>query len=84
MDITCGIPQGSVLGPKLFLIYINDICKLTKTVKPELFVDDTNIVCSGGNLQELVEIITSAIYKLKGWFDRNKLSLNINKTNFAK
>ncbi len=79
-DITCGVPQGSVLGPKLFILYINDICRVSQSLKFVLFADDTNIFCSGENLQQIVSTITSEINKLKLWFDRNKLSLNLSNT----
>lgn len=48
MNIACGVPQGSVLEPKLFIMYINDFCKVLKIFKFVLFADDTNIFCSGG------------------------------------
>ena len=75
-----GVPQGSILGPKLFILYINDICKVSEIFKFVLFADDTNIFCSGDNLQQLLRVITAEMIKLKQWFDRNKLSLNLNKT----
>ncbi len=80
LDITCGIPQGSVLGPKLFILYINDLCKVSKLLKLVLFDDDTNIFGSGSDLQLLMQEINTELIKFKLWFDRNKLSLNLNKT----
>lgn len=80
MNITCGVPQGSILGPKLFILYINDICRVSQELKFVLFADDTNIFCSGENLQQTLETITTGINKLKVWFDKNKLSLNLSKT----
>ena len=52
-SISCGVPQGSVLGPKLFILYINNICNVSEIVKFILFADDTNIFKSGKNLTQL-------------------------------
>lgn len=80
MDIACGVPQGSVFGPKFFNLYINGICKVSKVLKMVLFADDTNIFCSGDDLQHLLDELTTEISKVKFWLDKNKLSLNLNKT----
>ena len=80
--ITCGVPQGSILGPKLFILYINDICKVSNILNFVVFADDTNIFCAGENLQQLLEVVSVELGKLKLWFDLNKLSLNLKKTKF--
>ena len=65
LDIVCGVPQGSVLGPMLFNMYINDICNVSKSLKFILFADDTNILVSGENLQQLLSTLTAEISRLK-------------------
>lgn len=82
MQIQCGIPQGSVLGPKLFILYINDICDVSKLLNFVLFADDTNFYSSGNDLKELVKSMEQEMVKLKEWFNINKLSLNLKKTKF--
>lgn len=77
--ITCGVPQGSILGP---IMYINDIVKSSRIMKFVLFVDDTNIIVSGENLEQLLKQVTKEMNKLKRWFNVNKLSLNLKKTKF--
>ena len=82
LSIKCGVPQGSILGPKLFILYINDICSVSDVCKFVLFADDTNILCTGYDIDYLSSCVCEVLENLKIWFIVNKLSLNINKTNF--
>ncbi len=82
MKVTCGVPQGSVLGPKLFVLYINYICKVSKVLKMVLFADDTNLYCSGKSLEQLLITVEIKLRVFKKWFDDNRLSLNLSKTKF--
>ena len=82
-QIECGVPQGSVLGPLLFILYVNDICHLSENVNMTLFADDTNIFFeSDVNENSFHTTISSELNKFSDWFAANKLSLNIGKTKY--
>jgi hypothetical protein len=78
--IICGVPQGSVLGPLLFIIYSNDLPGSLRCTTCILFADDTTIYVSGKNITELYKLVNQDIALLAEWFKVNKLSLNISKT----
>ena len=78
----CGVPQGSVLGPLLFLIYVNDIYMAPDKLTFYLFADDTNLLYADKNLKSLETIVNCELFKVVGWLIANKLSLNITKTNY--
>ena len=81
LDISCGVPQGSVLGPLLFLLYINDLPNTSNVLNFYLFADDTNIYYESNSLQELEKTINKELNKLYLWLNINRLPLNIDKTN---
>jgi len=80
--INCGVPQGSILGPLLFLIYINDITKVSDLFNIFMFADDTNLFASDSCLTNLTDKVNTELVKISTWFKVNKLSLNIKKTKF--
>ena len=82
LDITCGVPQGSVLGPLLFLMYINDLPNSSTKLTFYLFADDTNIYYESHCLYKLQKVVNKELKLVKKWLDANKLALNVEKTNF--
>ena len=82
--IITGVPQGSILGPLLFLLYINDIlCKSSELLRFILYADDTNIFYCDNNIEHLCEIVNRELQGVMQWFKANRLSVNLKKTNFV-
>ena len=80
--ITCGVPQGSLLGPLLFLLYINDIHMSSNILSYFLYADDTTIVYSDSNLEKLYRVVNDNLDNVFKWFSANKLSVNLKKCNY--
>ena len=80
--ILCGVQQNSILGPTLFHLYLNDICNASSILEFTLFSDDTNIVYSHDSTTSLCSTLNTELQKLNAWLSLNKLSLNLQKTDY--
>ena len=80
MTITCGVPQSSVLGPLLFIIYTNDLPSCIISSHSIFFADDTTMYASSRDIQSLFHGLNFNLSSVADWFKANKLFLNVGKT----
>ena len=81
VEVKCGVPQGSILGPTLFSLYVNDLPQISE-FNVRLFADDTVLIMSDRDLQNLNKTANAEVKKIESWLSSNKLTLNHDKTNF--
>lgn len=80
--INCGIPQGSILGPLLFLVYINDLPSCDLFSKVRMYADDTSLTIASDNVHVLEQQMNHDMSEIHTWLQANKLSLNVVKTKY--
>ena len=83
LPVTCGVPQGSVLGPLLFLVYVNNMSNVLSHANYCLYADDTVLYVSGQDTGDMVEILQQDLERYSNWCVENHLTLNVSKTKFV-
>ena len=78
--IRCGVPQGTNLGPLLFLLYINDLPNCLEKTNANMFADDTSLSCDGSSSDEIEHKLNHDLEMVHIWLNANKLTLNRKKT----
>ena len=77
--VSCGIPQGSIIGQLLFIFYINDT-NVSNKIFPILFTDDITVLIERNNLDVIITSLNSELDRINAWLKSNKISLNVTKT----